>query len=462
MVDTFAPFNLLPHFLRAHRGYAIFVGLTLSTSLLISCGGGGGGNPQAPAPQQSFVLRGVATLGPLRNANVVVYELDADGSRGAALGQAQTASDHSGSFSITLSRPPGGAVQIEASSGSYVSESHGGDVTRPSEAVIRAIVPAPVAGIPVAVNPLTDLAAERAGVLRRSGKTATLKEVHDTAQGELRASFGLQADLVTLIPSFNFRNTEATQRDAIALALVLTVFEHLAQTASVSHPEAIYTALRTDFRDGVLDFDSGVSAYGSMNLAVRQGSGRTRAELFKDYLASLLNITVNASLNGVLPSGLAAFLEDPANGGNRNVPRAPNYGCSSDTELAYLGGDRSQSLVCWDGTRKADGSPLIGTYYQCNEAGGPVLTTADPGRCRDGVTLPMLKHSYTLARYTAPEVKPFTAAERAAMLAATMNASLPPFAQYPIDIANAGQTLNAAQIEAYAQLNSQLMNFYGR
>src|SRR5206468_1710807 len=80
------------------------------------------------------------------------YPLNADGTLGAAIGTATTASD--GKYSLTLTSTPTGAVVLVASGGTYVSESDGTTVTKTSD--LLAIVPSVSAGATnIVITPLS-------------------------------------------------------------------------------------------------------------------------------------------------------------------------------------------------------------------------------------------------------------------------------------------------------------------
>jgi hypothetical protein len=131
---------------------------SLAALTLLGCGGGGGGGQ---APDGSVAISGVAAKGPINGGDIKVYGVkDGHVDTSTVLGTGKTASDGSGSYSVTLTSAPTGPVVIEVSGGSYTDEASGA----PNVALktpMRAAVSSVANGAVIAVTPLTHLAFEQ-------------------------------------------------------------------------------------------------------------------------------------------------------------------------------------------------------------------------------------------------------------------------------------------------------------
>lgn len=420
----------------------------LAALALAACGGGTGSGAARPV-----TLTGVVTKGPLRNADVVVYALGARGDRGAELARGRTSADGSGAFAVTLPAAPAGPVLVEASGGSYVSES---DVASlPQTTPCRTVLPSVGDGAaPVAVNPVTDLAASRTLALLGGG--AAPSQAVSGALADLRAHFAFDADVLHLVPSFDTADASAANAQRLQLGLLLIALDQFAHEASLDvDPDRVYAAFARDFEDGVLDCDGSVDAYGDAFAA-----GGDRGQRLMDALLRSMHYALGGVANGLLPSTVAAYARAHPESADVQPDLSDRYTCTPGTALVF---DDQGYARCWDGTRDADGLPYLGDYWECYLVGGVVEAYAsDPGTCSDG-GIPMMQTSLSLAAYhaatpelfRAQEVKLLTPEELAAMRAADLSAPLPAWA-------TAGARLDDDQLAAINTMYGNLQEGWKR
>lgn len=142
-----------------NMGSMLRTAMLLSIMTIFGCGGGGGGSGSGAA--QTVTITGIAAKGPINGGDIKVYavnngKLDTS----AVLGSGKTATDGSGSYSVTLASPPSGPVVVEVSGGSYTDEASGtpGIVLKTP---MRAVVSGVADGDKIAVTPITHLAFEQ-------------------------------------------------------------------------------------------------------------------------------------------------------------------------------------------------------------------------------------------------------------------------------------------------------------
>lgn len=188
--------------------------VSLAVMTLFGCGGGGGGvgtpEPILP-PAGSVTISGVAAKGPLNGADVTVFAVKADGTFDRTLGNigtGKTSADGAGTYSITLTSVPAGAVVVEISGGTYTDEASGTQNVKLT-VPLRAVVPAVADGDKVAVTPFTELAfTKAAGSSGSIGNVTTLTKASiDDANASIAIMFGL-GNIITTLP-FDSSNAAA-------------------------------------------------------------------------------------------------------------------------------------------------------------------------------------------------------------------------------------------------------------
>lgn len=138
-------------------GLAI-VALTTSAALLAGCGGGGGSSSWTGSTPSFNTISGSAIKGPVSNATVECFAINADGTAGNMLGTGHT--DGQGNFSIQVN-DYSGPVLCRMSGGNYMDEATGGTMPMHQNDTMTCVIPSMTAGSTLSgiqITPLTSMA----------------------------------------------------------------------------------------------------------------------------------------------------------------------------------------------------------------------------------------------------------------------------------------------------------------
>lgn len=409
--------------------------------LVTACSGGSSGGAGT-----ATTLSGVAVKGPMNGATVSVYAAQSDWTQGALLASANTSSDDTGAFTLDLPAAAPGPVIVAATKGSYTSGYDGQQVQ--AKTALTAFLASLPASNKVSITPASTLVAQRA--LRLAGDGLGAAAALAQANQELQTLYGLEHRPDEVLPSFD-SGTLAADSERLALGLLIVNLDAFAHRVSPSDPEAAYDRLNQDFADGALDgrADASPLAYGATTMTGNQ----LKAALFVD-----LHVVVEAYAGGLTPRAArtwaAAHPQEALSAGV--VPTPPGYSCSQ----GYVALTRDDgSVACWDGTKAADGTPVVGPHYVCDADGSVQVRESD---CPASAGIDALHDSTVPATYTAPtpelfqaqEVHLLTPEELEAMRQMDLNAPLPDYLVPP------AQPLSDEQKAALDQVYSSLQSFY--
>lgn len=335
---------------------------------LSGCLGDGSSSSDAapPPPVQGATgatLQGRVIAGPVAGATVTAFAVQANGSNGAPLGTATTQPD--GSFSLTLSSTPTGAVRLVASGGSYVSEADTAVTVAGTQlsAVIAAVTSAGLANL--SVTPLSTLSDQRLVALLASANASALAAALQAADNAVKALYGLQ-DRSTALSAFAPDFTAASG-DAAIMALVIGSLEQLAAQVGKA-PLQIVNAIALDFSDGLLD---GKAADGT---AIKYATGDTTAApstlASRQFLNAVsaytdpTNTRTQAAHNGVTysPATITALRSGVVAGTSQ----------SSGLDISSSGAITSLTFV------DANGATRQGVYFAARNAGLRAIDFTDP------------------------------------------------------------------------------------
>ncbi len=314
------------------------------------------------------LVSGYATKGPMNSAKVTIYALNADGTRGTALGSGTTSADNTGTFTVGLHTRPTTPISVSVSNGSYASEYDGGTVQ--STASMDAIVDSVPAGgaSNVSVTPLSDMVVKRCQKLVTQG--STLSTALTQARSDVRTLYNLTDNPETIVPSFD-PSKVSTDRFAIAMALVgLESFTH---SIGASATDAVYETLSNDFADGTLDGKSGSTSlqYGTLT--------NVTSAMLKDKMFSNIRSSMVSVVNNVATASLNTWVSaNPQTASTKAISSPPpGYSCSTGYTLVN---QSAGTPTCWDGTKADDGTPIVGLYTVCNgkKMAGDVSCTPAP------------------------------------------------------------------------------------
>jgi hypothetical protein len=184
---------------------------------------------------QNNVIHGVASKGIISGGQVKVHAVNADGTKGAELGTAQTDAD--GKYSIDLG-DRNGPVIVEVVGGSYTDEATG---TIKANIKLRAVVPEVKGNKKVAVTPLTEMAVKIAGA------NLTVTQINN-ANAKVAVLIG-GADITETQPlDINGDLSDATtqQKD---YTMVLAAISQMIEDGSASDVANVVTMIQDDIQD---------------------------------------------------------------------------------------------------------------------------------------------------------------------------------------------------------------------
>lgn len=185
----------------------------IMAAVLTGCGGGGGGGSTAGS-STAVTISGSAIKGPLKNAKISVYRVDAKGAKGSLL--KETSSSVDGSYSVVVDGYSGPVI-VEATvvpgTTKMYDEATGADITPAAGFILRATVEAQAGKtIQAEINPFTEQATTAAlgmtGGLTLGNMAKSHKDLSDT----------LGFDPSTVKPEFDATTKAPTNAAAAALA----------------------------------------------------------------------------------------------------------------------------------------------------------------------------------------------------------------------------------------------------
>lgn len=301
-----------------------FVCITSLT--LAGCGGGGGGTTPGTGGDGTVTISGVAAKGPINGGNISVYAVKGGQvDTSAALGSGRTASDGSGSYSVTLNSAPTGPVVVEVSGGTFTDEASGTTGVA-LKTPMRAVVSSVANGTKIAVTPLTHLAFEQVDGIGAYTET----EIND-ANTQIASLFGV-SDIIGSLPFDPTQPVPAgTIGDQAKYAGALGVFSQLVNDRKGTNTldnalGAVLLELETE-----LETNGGFSqaTVNTINTAITNynNSGRNRGGAVPAaiaftrgvlQLATLGTLSAGVQINGIdctvtLPPGVTVKA-DPATG----------------------------------------------------------------------------------------------------------------------------------------------------
>ncbi len=246
------------------------LGLILSTLMLSSCGGGGSsasGVPEVVSPSQptasvarvieTQVISGAATKGPISNASVFFYAIDAFGFPvGDAL--ATTTTDATGNFTVSLPAITA-PVLVETLGGSFIDESdQETDVALKRQILLSEtqgfLSVLPVGSSTVAITPFT----EALVTLVRNQAQVSGDFLGQLAETTKVYSDAIGLDVLTTVPTNPLAPAATATTDATRYALLLGAVANTSNNVAIQLGSAtptyeIIKAVISDLVDGVVD-----------------------------------------------------------------------------------------------------------------------------------------------------------------------------------------------------------------
>jgi len=217
--------------------------------VLQGCGGGSSSSGSGgEAGVQTASVSGVVTKGPVREANVYVYQLDESGQKvePAVAGPIQT--DATGRWSADIPTSVARPLLVEAQGGTYEDEGSGQTVVIGETRALRSILSEGQTTAPI--TPLTEAVVRGAQKALTGGQVSLEDAVADSA-AKVQAVFGSGFDVLNDVPDL-----DGTSDSARRYSVVLGGLSKLANT--VQNDPAYdeldkVLALSTDLSDGLID-----------------------------------------------------------------------------------------------------------------------------------------------------------------------------------------------------------------
>jgi len=270
---------------------------------LFGCGGGGGGG--GGTTSGPVTISGVAAKGPISGGDVKVYAV-ANGQidRNTVLGTGKTATDGSGSYTVTLASPPTGPVVVEVSGGTFTDEASG-TAGVPFKRLMHSIVPSVADGDKIAITPLTHLAFEQ---------LEGIGEISVTEINDANAQIGRFFKVNDIIRSLPFDPTQQApagattdqKQYAAALGVVSQMVNDDRQQRGNTEPmeDALWTLLLA--LEAELENNGGFSqtVVDTVNVAITNftNSGRNQGGIIPGSIAFTQGV-LQLRTEGTLPAG---------------------------------------------------------------------------------------------------------------------------------------------------------------
>lgn len=289
--------------------------LTAGLLLAVACGGGGGGGTVSNVGSGGTgFVSGVATKGPVGNANVTAYGI-AGGQMGTAIGSATT--DASGNFSMAIGSYAG-PVMLQVSGGSYKDEATGAVMAMAPGDVMTALVPMVVAGANnsgVQVTPVTAMA-QALALGMSGGMTSANIALANAAMG----SYFSVADVLHVQPMNPLLagSGSGASQDARNYGMALAAMSQYAKSLNMPVSSAVVTAMMNDAFDGMMDGRRGTTPI-TMTMGAMMGSSLLATTAGTSSLATAMATFMASPLNvsGVTASDMAALMQRLVNASGR-------------------------------------------------------------------------------------------------------------------------------------------------
>ncbi len=231
--------------------------LLASCIALTSCGGSSGtssGTTTPPPIENSYNVEGVSSKGPIAEATINIYRIEAKGDRGERVaGPYTTGAD--GSWNTDDDLPAGGPFEAVSTGGYYTDEATDTEVVLADDDELSGIIVSSGSSIEVAITPLTHAALLTAKhSIANFGMSASDAIRH--AIGDMQASLGF--DVTTTLPPAIDDLASKTNSQKLYTAILggiseLSTDSNITDTLSAAGKFDIAIALAQDLSDGKLD-----------------------------------------------------------------------------------------------------------------------------------------------------------------------------------------------------------------
>lgn len=261
---------------------------------LLGCGGGGGSSTVSDGGGDTLngTISGTATKGPVANATVAAFSINANGTKGGMIGSAQT--DGQGNFSISVG-DHSGPVMLQMTGGNYMDEATG--ITMPMQQgdVMTCAIPSMSAGTTVSgiqMTPVTSMAQNMAQNMP-GGMTSANIGAASTAMG----NYFMVDDILhtrPMDPSAQGSGSGADQ-SMRNYGMTMAAMSQYADMIGMPNSSGMVTAMMGDASDGRMNGMTG-------NSGVMMGGGMMGGTM----------MAPNAGTSG-LADAMMTFIQSPMN-----------------------------------------------------------------------------------------------------------------------------------------------------
>lgn len=224
--------------------------------LTLSGCGGGGSESTSTVPLVNGIISGTAIKGPVANATVTCFSINADGTKGNMIGIGQT--DSQGNYSIPVG-DYSGPVLCQMTGGNYIDEATGTNMPVLQNDVMTCVIPFMSAGSTVNgihITPLTSMAQMMA-----QNMTGGMNSQNITAANNAVGNYFMVNDILhtqPMNPTISGAGTIADQ-DMKNYGMTIAAMSQYAHMVGMPQSSGMVTAMMNDASDGHMNGMMGTS-----------------------------------------------------------------------------------------------------------------------------------------------------------------------------------------------------------
>ncbi len=265
--------------------------LTVFLTLFVGCGGGGSGSTSS-TPLVNGTISGTAIKGPVANATVTCFSINADGTKGNMIGTGQT--DGQGNYSIPVG-DYSGAVLCQMTGGNYMDEATGINMPMLQNEVMTCVIPSMSAGSIVSgihMTPLTSMAQMMA-----QNMPGGMTSLNITGANNAVGNYFMVNDILhtqPMNPAINGSGTAADQ-NMRNYGMTIAAMSQYANMVGMPNSSGMVTSMMNDASDGYMNGMMGTSG-------IMMGGGMMGGVM----------MSPNAGTSG-LANAMMQFIQSPMN-----------------------------------------------------------------------------------------------------------------------------------------------------
>jgi len=257
--------------MKAHRilsGGLTLIVLTISLGLLAGCGGGGsstvGDGGGGGTPTLNGAISGTAIKGPVANATVTAFSINANGAAGGVIGTGKT--DAHGNFSISVGDYLG-PMMLRMTGGTYMDEATGMNMNMGQNDALTCVIPSMTAGSMMSGIQMTPLTSMAQGMAQNMPGGMTQSNISQ-ANNSMGNYFSVNDILHTVPMNPNVDGSGATaDQNMKNYGMTIAAMSQYANMIGMPNSSGMVAAMMNDASDGHMNGmmgNSGVMMGGGM------------------------------------------------------------------------------------------------------------------------------------------------------------------------------------------------------